>query len=265
MKSVHSRKMLMILGVAAVLVGLLIAMFYVVRRNNVDIVDARMARLIASSGSVTDKRSISDQVHKIGHEIGESDNSGSLDSALKKCGDPDFIKGGCLHGVVMGLEHHYTKEQLAKKCTEKTLSDLRFNKNCAHAIGHILFTEQDQLNSYLTSCDSLFPVDLRNACYSGVFMEYMLASHSIAMGEPKTILRIPDCKKVPESYTMICAGSIGSYTQYYPNDSLEKTVSLCQELQTQEQQQYCFDSARDRLRLASQETQSAFCRLIICQ
>ncbi|MCX6729220.1 MAG: hypothetical protein NTV95_01060, partial [Candidatus Saccharibacteria bacterium] len=64
MKSVHSRKILMILGVAAVLVGLLIAMFYVVRGNNLGIVDARMARLIASSGSVTDKRSISDQVHK---------------------------------------------------------------------------------------------------------------------------------------------------------------------------------------------------------
>lgn len=257
----NHRTMLISLGIASIVIGFSIALFFALKQN---VQVSEIDRLIATQNDFPDKRVLSDTVHKIGHDIGESAGDASLDSLLRKCGDPDFVKGGCLHGVVMGLEHTTTIDQLAGKCTDKNLSDWRFNVNCAHAIGHLLFRNPDNIASYLDACTRFYNNDLIYACGSGVFMEYMLGTHSLVMGSTQQTLRIPDCNTTENWRALVCAGSIGTYTQYYPQDSLEQTATLCQSLQSKDQQKYCILAARDRLELAPQEKQNNFCRLVAC-
>ncbi len=223
-------------------------------------IDPAMQALIEQRASAPDEREFADQAHSIGHRIGK-DSDAPLSELFARCGDPEFAFGGCLHGVVMGHDHHGNLEDIAKQCQETTFETELYNRNCAHGVGHGVFSGGTDLNKFLNECSGMFGTVLEPDCQSGVMMEYMLRTHSIAMGAERPAMRLPDCSALREDFRLICAGAAGAYSQYYPDSSIEATVDICQQLGVQEYTEYCYQTTLSRLVAAPEAKTEQFCRL----
>lgn len=224
--------------------------------------DPKMISLIAEMDKTEDLRSLSDKAHSIGHELGASNSKLSIRELFALCGDPSYFFGACLHGELMALSDMVPIEELVVGC-KKTEQDTRQYQNCAHAIGHIIIESKD-IEPALKVCEDYFSdMDLSADCWSGVFMEYMLETHTKSMYprmQYKASISI-DCENVSSNYKKVCSGSIGSYTLYYPDSSIEMALSKCRSF-TQEYRNYCILSAGNRLKSAPKNDQTKFCRLL---
>lgn len=197
--------------------------------------------------------------HDVGMYLAKQYNS-NMTQALAACGSPTILFGGCLHGVVM--EYYKTKgpDYIAGVCKDVSAKAIGIAKNCAHGLGHGLFTAKNLPQN--NECSLYVEGQLYQDCVSGGFMETMLHSHHSKHMHVQHEVRIPNCALYTGPEKQLCAGAIGSYSLYYAESSSTRTFSECIALELKEHTRYCITAARARLRLAPKAAQQAFCDIL---
>jgi hypothetical protein len=226
--------------------------------------DEQMRELTLKYLTTADKRGLTQEAHRIGHTIAAENKELGLNELFNKCGDPSFLAGGCLHGVVMSFGDAQDLKIIASYC-EVLHADILMKKHCAHGVGHSIM-ESNDLGEALGDCGAYFTQQLIADCASGSFMEYMLKTHSLVKdATSEHDISLPDCSHYNLELTYVCAGAVGSYTLYYPGSDLHKTVDMCHAFEQPTLQEYCLLAAHDRLTLATPEQKAQFCSLITAQ
>jgi hypothetical protein len=248
--SLHEGRIRRIFYWALLILTVFVAVALIQMRGTRPVLSSEMKSLMNASLQTSDSRGIASQAHAVGHHLAESDTQASLTTLFSQCGDPKYFLGACLHGVVMGMSDAHSTESIAKQCSKPQWPDQLYSRNCAHGLGHILYMA-DSLNTSIEKCGRYLSAYLQPDCTSGVFMEYMLGTHTVAMGgsAPKSVT-LPNCSGYDQTIRHICAGAIGSYSLYDPNSTTQVTLSLCRQFADSTDIDYCLLAAADRLRLA---------------
>jgi hypothetical protein len=169
-----------------------------------------------------DLRSFSDSSHSAGMLM--AGRHIDLIQAAKDCGDS--FEGGCLHGFVMEkLDNTHVSPDRLSAMTEYC-RPLEGNTgqstpylNCLHGIGHEIWAKgRTTLGSALSYCDPLHQEYLKNACWSGVLMEYSKTGVSTGHHSHTAVgvVELP-CAALKVQYQATCYSAEGSYSQYEPN------------------------------------------------
>lgn len=202
-----------------------------------------------------DFRALSHFVHEAGMRLGDARIP--FTEALSLCSRG--FRGGCLHGVVMERAMalpDQTPESLRALCgslvDETTADDFQYFQ-CVHAAGHVLMMEHAEPEDAVSEC-SVFVPAYRNACASGVFMQYMTAApvssgeHHHAVWHESTTL---PCDRVDTQYREACFTSEGFYRHYFPGqDDFVESESHCDTFDMEEAG-WCrsgVDQAREQIR-----------------
>jgi hypothetical protein len=170
--------------------------------------------------SAIDARYKNDICHVEGHAIGRSiyKRDQNFAAGIKQCGNSCTF--GCFHGVLMEmfqtdsdtfggtiedespemlLEH--VRSVASSLCTRPEVEAVIQRRACYHGLGHVFETmSNNDISSGVTSCEVFSSAHAKEACVTGVFMEYLFNASS-------TPLRITKgqepCSAFPE-YTNQC-------------------------------------------------------------
>ncbi|MFI5271093.1 MAG: hypothetical protein ACHQT9_03555 [Candidatus Saccharimonadales bacterium] len=198
-----------------------------------------------------DLRYFSDYSHYVGMNL--ADKPVSLNQAATFCGN-SFL-GGCLHGFVM--ENLDTKNVTGNKLTSfisfcSPLQNMTFQYlNCLHGVGHEFWAKGlTSLNKDLGYCNGLSGPEYKNACWSGIFMEYSKSGKSNGhhLHTKVGVISIP-CEQLSAIYQGTCYAAEGSYRQYYPNQEPQATTDKYCKSIPKNYTQVCLDGINTRMNI----------------
>ncbi len=155
---------------------------------------------------------VKSQCHQLMHIIGRAsaDKYKTVAEAFQE-GDP-FCWSGYYHGVMEGVALHLGREKLAQSldiiCAGIPGKE-RFSfdyYNCVHGLGHgIMAILNDELMDTLAMCDNLSGSWEQSSCWSGAFMENIIAN---GIDHRSKYLKDNDphypCDAVDEKYKGVC-------------------------------------------------------------
>ncbi|MDQ4143016.1 MAG: hypothetical protein M3198_04585 [Actinomycetota bacterium] len=143
------------------------------------------AALLALAHDAKTNGFLASKCHELAHVIGRAagDARGHLSGTDSQ--DPNFCNAGYHHGVMEAFVAKSGVESILK-APDTVCADLRHSDkysiahhNCAHGLGHgLMRTYKHELFKSLKGCDALRDTWERNECYSGVFMEGVMAQAS---------------------------------------------------------------------------------------
>jgi hypothetical protein len=180
--------------------------------------------------------SIQANCHQLTHAIGRAAALHFSDVASAYGQGDNFCWSGYYHGVMEGLLKKLgdvnVEDQLNTICESvKKQGQYSFNHyNCAHGLGHgIMLIEGDDLLVSLKVCDKIIDSWERESCYSGVFMENIMAhinpDHSTKYIKDDDPLY--PCTAVEEKYTQQCYMMQTSQSLRVLNNDYQKVFALC--------------------------------------
>lgn len=162
------------------------------------------------------------EAHPFGRAIMQRTNN--IAESVEICGYR--CSSGCLHGVITQLfspneetdveQGDLTAERLFNEplgvagelCHSADMRGSVSYLQCVHGLGHVLaYLSKDDLERSIMSCRKLSITDERNACATGVFMEYMQKVDHIVLLSAKTFF---PCDLFPD-FTKSCYREKGRY------------------------------------------------------
>lgn len=210
----------------------------------------------ASKEAPIDLRLFSDYSHDVGMIL--AGKKLDLTEASKVCGES--FMGGCMHGFVMDRLDEESFDAAQLTAMTNYCEPLKNSKqpshsymNCLHGVGHEYWAKgRTNLNQALAYCDKLSKTSYKNACWSGVIMEYSKNGISTGHHSHSVTARIDvPCQDLDEQYRLICYTSEGSYRQYYPGkESIGVTQKYC-DSSPAAYRSSCKTAASERLKLAT--------------
>lgn len=149
--------------------------------------------------------------------------------------------GGCYHGTLEASLARTTSgdaaadalaDQFPRVCGSPTDYARPLVRNeCFHGLGHAaMFVTDADLPRSLRLCDTLTTQDLRERCYSGVFMEN--SSSSTNLDHPSAYISATDpyfpCNRLDERYLKICYRYQSSHFALLSRHDWQKVSALCE-------------------------------------
>ena len=185
--------------------------------------------------------------HPYTHHLGRASFAyyGDVAEAFARCRETFW--SGCYHGVLEGYLRSLLEvraDTIAAVCTREidAWQSTFLQYQCLHGLGHGLTLYFDyQLPSALEGCDALASSWERESCYSGVFMENVVAflqphhthpeEHHSHADRPRSLLRPEDplypCTAVDAPYQRACyrmqSSAILAFSQY----DFTKAFAVC--------------------------------------
>ena len=157
------------------------------------------------------------ECHVVAHALGRQvlTAQGAADKAFAECSEE--CSGGCYHGVVEkfflgadsdkkrdihGVDTNDLKRKMKEVCSNSS-SDIS-ETGCWHGAGHgLMLILGYNLPQALSMCDVFNGIDEQAECYSGVFMENVVAAQKGKRVLKKTDLQFP-CNAIAEKYKNEC-------------------------------------------------------------
>lgn len=196
--------------------------------------------------------------HPLTHAIGQV-AAGFYDTVSEAYLNGDsYCWSGYYHGIMEGVVEKIGLEKLPGEL-DKICADIPGRAeytfdyyNCVHGLGHgIMETSGDQVFDSLKTCDILTGEWERQSCYSGVFMENIIADgayHQTGFLRPEEPMY--PCTAVEDRYKSQCYLGQTSYALKVTNSDYEKVFGLCAGLEP-EYRDICNQSmGRDGVSLA---------------
>lgn len=204
--------------------------------------------------------------HQLTHEIGRAAarRYGTIALAYQH-GDP-LCGGGYYHGVVEAVVLAAGPADITRRadtfCGELRAAAPFSNDhlNCVHGLGHgFMAVLAGQMYAALKICDVLTEPRERQACYSGVFMQNLMALHDTSQPVPYLDPNRPlyPCTDVAKQYQSQCYQRQSTYALMTRGDDFAAVFELCARL-TPPAQDACHqglgrDAAQQGLVMAGEE------------
>ncbi len=184
--------------------------------------------------------------HPYTHHLGRASFAYYKDVAEAFAHCRETFWSGCYHGVLEGYLRSLPEvraDTIAAVCTREidAWQSTFLQYQCLHGLGHGLTLYFDyQLPTALEGCDALASPWERESCYSGVFMENVVAffqPHHTHQGEhhhasrPRSLLRPEDplypCNAVDEPYQRACYRMQSSAILTFSQHDFTKAFQVC--------------------------------------
>jgi len=184
--------------------------------------------------------------HPYTHHLGRASFAYYKDVAEAFAHCREMFWSGCYHGVLEGYLRSLPEvraDTIAAVCTREidAWQSTFLQYQCLHGLGHGLTLYFDyQLPTALEGCDALASPWERESCYSGVFMENVVAffqPHHTHQGEhhhagrPRSLLRPEDplypCNAVDEPYQRACYRMQSSAILTFSQHDFTKAFQVC--------------------------------------
>ncbi len=176
------------------------------------------------------------QCHQLTHVIGRAalDLHGDLASTYNR-GD-NFCWSGYYHGAMEAIVAKIGPDEILEEANT-ICADMRKNQersfyhyNCVHGLGHgFMNIHQNELFESLETCDTLKDDWERESCYSGVFMENVMAQSNPS--HPSKYLKAEEplypCTDLETKYKHECYKMQTSYALQTQNYDFTKVFDLC--------------------------------------
>ncbi len=176
------------------------------------------------------------QCHSLTHIIGQAAAALYTNTAEAFAHGDEFCASGYFHGVMEAIIYKVGRENLPNKLNElcaeipgKERYSLDYY-NCNHGLGHGLmgFTNNELFDS-LNLCDKLTGQWEQSSCYSGVFMENVIAdfrNHFTKYLHPEDPMY--PCGEVDAKYKQPCYLIQSSYALKVLGGDFKKTFEVCE-------------------------------------
>lgn len=174
--------------------------------------------------------------HPLSHSIGHAAVEKYPKVADAYTHGEDFCWSGYYHGVIERYINKIGYENLSKEidgiCADiPGKSSYSFDYyNCVHGVGHgVMSITGDELFDSLKFCDGLSGQWEKSSCYSGVFMENVIAdgrNHKTDYLKPED--PVYPCNAVDEQYKETCYLMQTSYMLKVTNYDFKKVFDLCE-------------------------------------
>jgi hypothetical protein len=175
--------------------------------------------------------------HQLVHVIGRAaaERYGDLSTTYAQ-GD-QFCFGGYYHGVMETIAARIGPDKILEKA-DTLCADLRedqrysvYHHECAHGLGHgFMGVYENELFESLKACDALTDLWESNACYSGVFMENIVARDNPS--HPSKYLKADQplypCTDVARRYKTACYQQQTSYALKTQGNDFARVFDLCE-------------------------------------
>ena len=185
--------------------------------------------------------------HPYTHHLGRASFAYYKDVAEAFARCRETFWSGCYHGVLegyLGSLPEVRADTIAAVCTREidAWQSTFLQYQCLHGLGHGLTLYFDyQLPTALEGCDALASPWERESCYSGVFMENVVAflqphhthqeGHEGHADRPRSLLRPEDplypCNAVNESYQRACYRMQSSAILTFSQHDFAKAFQVC--------------------------------------
>ena len=179
---------------------------------------------------------VKSQCHQLTHVIGRAalDLHGDLSSAYSR-GD-NFCWSGYYHGAMEAIVAKIGPDEILEEANS-ICADMRKNQagsfyhyNCVHGLGHgFMGIQQNELFESLETCNTLNDDWEKQSCYSGVFMENVMAQSNPS--HPTKYLKAEEplypCTDVETKYKTECYKMQTSYALQTQNFDFAKVFDLC--------------------------------------
>ena len=179
---------------------------------------------------------VKDQCHQLTHVIGRAatDLYGDLSSAYGR-GD-NFCWSGYYHGAMEAIVAKIGPEKILDEANT-VCADLGkhqpysfYHYNCVHGLGHgFMGVQENELFESLQTCDTLKDDWEKESCYSGVFMENIMAQNNPS--HPSKYLKADQplypCDEVETEYKTQCYLMQTSYALQTQGNDFTKVFELC--------------------------------------
>lgn len=204
----------------------------------------RTAGVRAAFVELTDERNRVDAglCHQLTHEIGRTAarRYGSVLEAYRH-GDP-YCGGGYYHGVLEVVVVAAGPAEMNRRADTYCVdlrTTARFSNdhlNCVHGLGHgFMAVLAGKVHMALGACDALTEDRERQACYSGVFMQNLMALHDYSQPTPNLDPARPlyPCTDVAVQYESQCYQRQTTYALMTHGDNFAAVFDLCEPLAPQ--------------------------------
>ncbi len=188
--------------------------------------------------------------HQITHVIGRAavDLYGDIPESYSH-GD-NFCWSGYYHGAMEAVVAKIGPDKILDEANEicASVSEEQkysfFHYNCVHGLGHgFMGVLENELFESLETCDTLEDAWERESCYSGVFMENIMAD--INPGNKTKYLKADDplypCNEVDSKYKTQCYMMQTSHALTTQDDDFGKVFELCGTVE-EDYQSMCYQS-----------------------
>jgi hypothetical protein len=176
------------------------------------------------------------QCHQLTHVVGRAalDLHGDLSSTYSR-GD-NFCWSGYYHGAMEAIVAKIGPDEILQQANT-ICADMRKNQersfyhyNCVHGLGHgFMGIQQNELFESLETCDTLEDDWERESCYSGAFMENVMAQSNPS--HPSKYLKADEplypCTDLETKYKHECYKMQTSYALQTQNYDFTKVFDLC--------------------------------------
>lgn len=178
---------------------------------------------------------IKSQCHVFAHAIGQAASRNFQNLAEAFAAGDSFCWSGYFHGVVEEIVNRRGKASLIHDIDDICVNIGSWRKNafdhynCVHGIGHgLMMMTNHELFESLEMCDLLTNKWDQSSCWSGVFMENIIA----ALGSKETSYLNPSdpvypCNAVADQYKETCYLMQTSYMLDLHNADFVKVFELC--------------------------------------
>ena len=182
----------------------------------------------------TEDEFVNSNCHHLTHVIGRAalDLHGDLSSAYSR-GD-NFCWSGYYHGameaVVAQIGPDKIVEQADTICDGLGEQGSFYNYNCVHGLGHgFMGIQQNELFESLETCDTLKDTYDSESCYSGVFMENVMAAFNPSSSTKylKADQPLYPCTDVEAKYKEECYKMQTSYALTVQDNGFAGVFDLC--------------------------------------
>ena len=176
------------------------------------------------------------QCHQMTHVIGRAavDLYGDMSGAYSR-GD-NFCWSGYYHGAMEAVVAKIGPDKIVEEANT-ICADMRedqersfYHYNCVHGLGHgFMGIQQNELFESLETCDTLEDAFESESCYSGVFMENVMAQFNPSNSTKylKADQPLYPCTDVEDKYKSECYKMQTSYALQVQGNDFAKVFDLC--------------------------------------
>ncbi len=181
------------------------------------------------------------QCHQLIHVMGREAAAKYKDTVEAYDQGDNFCWSGYYHGVMEGIAEKLGSDKLAESLTTICENAKQKNPygfyhyNCVHGLGHgLMAINSNKLFDVLTICQKFKDLWEQESCYSGTFMENIMAG--LNADHPTTYLKPDDplypCTAVDSQYKQQCYLMQTSHALTVVNGDFSKVFSLCASIES---------------------------------
>ncbi|HLG91034.1 MAG TPA: hypothetical protein VI336_02650 [Candidatus Saccharimonadales bacterium] len=213
--------------------------------------DSPMAAIDDARKNFESSQYIRTNCHQLAHVIGRTAGKKFKDVSTAYTKGDDWCASGYYHGVMQAVADEIGAASITKKIDEicKPLEKLAIyglkHYNCVHGLGHgVMAIHNNELFKSLEVCRILSGEWQQDSCYSGVFMENVIAE--IDPDHHTEYLKADDplypCTAVDEEYRRVCYFVQTDHALIVEKADFKKVFDLCLGLEKAEYSVSCYQS-----------------------